>query len=40
MVALNDKLGFPALSLKLAGTSADPEQIEELLRNELAVRSR
>jgi len=39
MVALNDKLGFPPLSLNLAGTSVDPEQIEELLRNELAVRS-
>jgi hypothetical protein len=39
-VALNSKLGFPPLSLNLAGTSVSPERIEELLRNELAVRSR
>ena len=39
MVALNGKLGFQPLSLNLAGTAVDPEQLEELLLNELAVRS-
>jgi hypothetical protein len=39
MVALNAKLGMPPLSLNLSGTAVSPEQIEELLRNELAVRS-
>ena len=39
MVALNAKLGMPPLSLNLAGTAESPAQMEELLRNELAVRS-
>lgn len=39
-VALNRKLGFPSLSLNLAGTDAVPEQVETLLQRELAARSR
>ena len=39
MTQLNRKLGFTDLSLNLAGTSIDPEQVEELLSKELAVRS-
>jgi hypothetical protein len=39
MVQLNRKLGFTDLSLNLAGTSANPEQVEELVTKELAARS-
>lgn len=38
MVVLNVKLGFPGLSLNLAGTDAIPEQVEALLVQELHVR--
>ena len=39
MVQLNRKLGFTDLSLNLAGTRVNPEQVEELLNKELASRS-
>jgi hypothetical protein len=39
VVQLNRKLGFTDLSLNLAGTSVSPEQVEELLKKELAARS-
>lgn len=39
LVQLNRKLGFTDLSLNLAGIKVSPEQVEELVRKELAVRS-
>ena len=39
MVELNRTLGFTDLSLNLTGTTVSPEQIEELIKKELEVRS-